>query len=209
MSTTSPNHESTREALIGAASQLFAKNGFDATTVRNICDLAGVNLSLVSYHFEGKEGLFRACVELYGKARLSAAQEVLIPPKSLEELSIRLEMFISGFFNTYLENPELTRMIQREIEIRPKLCEDIFKATFLKAYNTLVDFIKAAQKAGLLAKDIDAGIASAIVFGQATHAIRTDQFAQTFVGHSLKDPKYREKLVTHIVRIVIHGLKPA
>lgn len=50
---------STSEDLIRAAKRLFASQGFDGTTVRDIADAAKTNLSLVSYYFKGKEGLYR------------------------------------------------------------------------------------------------------------------------------------------------------
>lgn len=48
----------TRERIIEAAGELFAANGFRATTVRDICGQAGVNVAAVNYHFRDKETLY-------------------------------------------------------------------------------------------------------------------------------------------------------
>ncbi|RYZ95779.1 MAG: TetR/AcrR family transcriptional regulator, partial [Proteobacteria bacterium] len=53
--------EDTGERLINAAKAVFAEKGFAGSTVKQIADLAGVNVSLISYHFNGKDGLLRAC----------------------------------------------------------------------------------------------------------------------------------------------------
>ena len=47
----------TREKLIAAAERLFAERGYAKVTVRAIAAEAGVNWSLVGYHFRRKEGL--------------------------------------------------------------------------------------------------------------------------------------------------------
>ncbi|MFG1610166.1 TetR family transcriptional regulator [Actinoplanes sp. NPDC049265] len=52
----------TRRALLDAARLRFATNGYAATTVRDIADSAGVNVSLISRYFTSKEGLFEACL---------------------------------------------------------------------------------------------------------------------------------------------------
>ncbi|MBO6827393.1 MAG: CerR family C-terminal domain-containing protein [Sneathiella sp.] len=46
--------------LLEIAGPLFADRSFDSVSTREIADRAGVNLSAISYHFGGKEGLYRA-----------------------------------------------------------------------------------------------------------------------------------------------------
>ncbi len=48
----------TRRALLAAARELFAAEGFDGTTVRAVADRAGVNQALLFRYFGNKEGLF-------------------------------------------------------------------------------------------------------------------------------------------------------
>lgn len=49
-----------REALLLAATTLFAEQGVDATTTREICTAAGLNPGAIHYHFGDKDGLYRA-----------------------------------------------------------------------------------------------------------------------------------------------------
>ena len=56
----------TREALLSAATTVFAERGFQDSTVRDICQLAGANVAAVNYHFGGKE-------ELYGEVVLAVS----------------------------------------------------------------------------------------------------------------------------------------
>jgi len=50
----------TRERLLQAATRLFADNGYQGASVRDICNLAGANPGAVSYHFGGKRQLYRS-----------------------------------------------------------------------------------------------------------------------------------------------------
>jgi len=52
-----------RSDILRAARNLFTSNGFASTTVREICQEAGVTAPVIYYHFGSKEGLFEAVVE--------------------------------------------------------------------------------------------------------------------------------------------------
>src|SRR5215475_7182897 len=50
----------TKDRILDAAEKLFAMNGFEATSLRQITAEAGVNLAAVNYHFQSKEALLGA-----------------------------------------------------------------------------------------------------------------------------------------------------
>lgn len=58
-----PCGDDTRTRIIEAAIDVFANNGFQAATTRQIATQAGVNTPALQYYFENKEGLYKACVE--------------------------------------------------------------------------------------------------------------------------------------------------
>lgn len=51
------------ERLLEAATHLFAAQGYNSVSTRALTRAAGVNLSAITYHFEGKKGLYRAVIE--------------------------------------------------------------------------------------------------------------------------------------------------
>ena len=59
--------EKATDKLKHAAIALFAEKGFHETSVRDIARQAGVNPSLINYHFGGKEELYRGIIEESGK----------------------------------------------------------------------------------------------------------------------------------------------
>jgi len=53
-----PPNDPTRAKLLDAAGQVFAEQGFHATTVREICARAGANVAAVNYYFGDKGELY-------------------------------------------------------------------------------------------------------------------------------------------------------
>ncbi len=55
--------DSTRDALVATALEVFARAGFHGVSTREIAQAAGVNQALIGYHFRHKEGLYLAVFE--------------------------------------------------------------------------------------------------------------------------------------------------
>lgn len=67
---------STRERILAAALPLFARHGFDGTSVRMVSGAAGVNVATLAYHFGGKEGLYMTLVKRMHEELTGAALHV-------------------------------------------------------------------------------------------------------------------------------------
>jgi AcrR family transcriptional regulator len=52
-----------REQLVGVARSVFAERGFEATSVEEIAERAGVSKPVVYQHFGGKEGIYAVIVD--------------------------------------------------------------------------------------------------------------------------------------------------
>ena len=195
----------TRNKLIQVAKTLFSEKGFDGSTVKEIADAADVNISLISYHFDGKEGLYRACLEQLGMARLAVAQNVLQDASSLEEFKLRLQLFIEELLRAHLEEPEVCRIITRECDLQFPIARDIFQNTFLKVYETLVHFFKSAQKKDLLRKDLEIETVAHFLFGGLIHSTQKDEINEAFFGRTIKDPLYRANLIQNSVSFCLFG----
>ncbi|MGW3998254.1 TetR family transcriptional regulator, partial [Amycolatopsis sp. NPDC004772] len=59
--------ERTRRLILEAAAAEFAAKGYAGARIAAIAARAGVNQQLISYYFDGKEGLYRAMSEGWGQ----------------------------------------------------------------------------------------------------------------------------------------------
>jgi len=86
-----------REAILAAAEELFATNGFNAVSVRDIAQAAGANPGSVTYHFKTKDGLL---LEIYrrhcGPMNLRRS-ELLSAAKRVRDLQDRLEAIVRAY----------------------------------------------------------------------------------------------------------------
>ncbi|MDA9421853.1 MULTISPECIES: TetR/AcrR family transcriptional regulator [Bradyrhizobium] len=86
-----------REAILAAAEELFATNGFNAVSVRDIAQAAGANPGSVTYHFKTKDGLL---LEIYrrhcGPMNLRRS-ELLAAARRVRDLQDRLEAIVRAY----------------------------------------------------------------------------------------------------------------
>lgn len=57
------HHSASANRILEAALTLFAEKGFDATSIREICEVAGITRPTLYYFYENKEGLYRAAIQ--------------------------------------------------------------------------------------------------------------------------------------------------
>ncbi|MCL4817876.1 MAG: TetR/AcrR family transcriptional regulator [Vicinamibacteria bacterium] len=58
-----PGEASSRDRILQKSMELFAERGYEATSVREICEAAGLTKPTLYHFFGSKEGVFRALVE--------------------------------------------------------------------------------------------------------------------------------------------------
>jgi AcrR family transcriptional regulator len=77
--------DATRSQILVAAREVLAADGYSGTTTRAVADRAGVQLSLVHYHFGGKRGLLAAVLEYENERLIERQQELFAKEEPLAE----------------------------------------------------------------------------------------------------------------------------
>jgi AcrR family transcriptional regulator len=75
--------EETRRRILSTALEMFAEQGYEATSTRLLAERAGVNLPAIPYYFGSKEGLYRAVV-----AYCLEQSEVFLAPVTAKALAL-------------------------------------------------------------------------------------------------------------------------
>ena len=113
----------TREALIRAGLDLFGRHGFEASSIREIAQAAGVNSAGIAYHFGGKDGLRQACAEAVVqtmKQRVFGAAAAMPPfdglaPEAAVELLLGIVGRVTAFAAQAQESETIARFVLREM----------------------------------------------------------------------------------------------
>jgi DNA-binding transcriptional regulator YbjK len=90
MTAAPPKGERRRQALVEAASGLFAAGGFDAVRHRAVAERAGLPLASTTYYFDSLDELITAAVELHGRSELASFRQRLssMPEKMTDDVLV-------------------------------------------------------------------------------------------------------------------------
>ncbi len=79
--------EDSKVRILNAATKLFARKGFDATSIREICKEADVNLCMISYYWGGKKELYQGILDSLIEKQLEYVKTFADIEKSPYEMS--------------------------------------------------------------------------------------------------------------------------
>jgi TetR/AcrR family transcriptional regulator, transcriptional repressor for nem operon len=137
-----------KEKLLHAATDLFRRNGYPATTVDEICEQAGVTKGAFFHHFKSKEALAEACLCAWDEMAVGMEQGAPFQ-KSSDPLKRAL-----GYMDFYLglfQNPKLLKSclagttVQDVADTNPKL-RDAANVCFVNAGHRFRALLDAACK---------------------------------------------------------------
>lgn len=144
----------THGRLVDSALHLFALNGFDGASTREICQRAGSNLAGIKYHFGGKEGLYQAVIEqvvadmngLLAPATVSLRQGVAAAAGNRAVLARLAAGYVGGSVQGYLGDPRMQlrlTLIMREYAA-PTSAFDIIFEGFIEPHHGALSLLVAA-----------------------------------------------------------------
>jgi AcrR family transcriptional regulator len=141
--------DKTRTRILQAAGPIFAKKGFEASTVREICDSADVNVASVNYHFGDKKRLYLETVKHARDLRVEQVPWPEVP----EHASTHDKL--CGFVETMLTrvlgiNAEQwpSQLMMREMLDPTEDCRSMVEDFFRPRLNRLQDILDPAFPSG-------------------------------------------------------------
>lgn len=99
---------STREKVLAAATELFVANGFEATSIADICRVSGVSNGSVFHHFGGKEGIG---LEIYLREWRVYWEAITTPMEAQTDALAGIEASVRASFHLLNDHPDLTRFM--------------------------------------------------------------------------------------------------
>ncbi len=147
----------TQKAIVAAAAELFARDGFGATSLDDIAAVLGVTKGAFYYHVKNKEEILRLIYLMV----LTASEEPLrkiveadLPPAEKLRRAVEHQAAVAADRSPamtvfYREHPHLTGPFSREILMRKKAYERYFE-----------QIIEEGQAAGTFQPAIDPKIAT-------------------------------------------------
>jgi len=140
-----------KERIIAAAEEVFARSGLDGATTQQIAKRAGVNKSLLHYHFGSKRELYYAVMDKILFDLIQLTQEVLRKNLPYAE---GLEVFYRGFFDFVATHKYLSRLAVLDIGARDSYFENIVVNFMRPLFRRAESFIGEGVRQGVF-KPVD------------------------------------------------------
>lgn len=148
-----------RQRLLEVSVKLFAERGLDGTSVRDIAKESGLNLSLVSYYFGGKEGLYLELIQGFARNVSEELERVISlferESPTAENIKKFLGALVESFSAIRLSHPDMGRILQRERASGLPYASEVYEKTFAPIADALVRQLVKAQKKGLVRKEVN------------------------------------------------------
>jgi AcrR family transcriptional regulator len=196
-----------RAAILLAAEKLFAKQGYDAVTIRQIAEDASVPLALVGYYYGQKHELFEAVFAHWRGTideRLAGLRAALQAPAAH-----RLERLVDAFLVPVLrlrasaEGEYYALMVARELYLAREHTDRVLREFFDPMAHAFIDALHATLPH---ASRNDAAWVYQFMLGALLHHIRDDRIVRLSSGQcAAADPAVAPMLT----RFILGGIQAA
>jgi TetR/AcrR family fatty acid metabolism transcriptional regulator len=191
----------TRERIIVAAIEVFARTGFHGARVADIAEQAGIAYGLVYHYFHNKEDILAAIFTERWTEYVDYLREVGEMELGFREQMRRLVHF---WVEVYRREPDLMTVMINEVTRSYEFLESHDIGTVMVAFEAIETMISRARERGEVAPGVDPQLASYIVFGAA------EMLLTGYVMRTLRrsDPSAFAADESQMLEVLLDGLAP-
>ena len=194
MEKTAVEYTDKQMAIIDAAQKLFAVNGFDGTSVRDIAQEAGVNVAMISYYFGSKEKLMEAVFEQKSNDTRIKVENLLLN-EHLSHIE-KVDILIEDYVDKFIAQQQFHRIMIREqlVEKDTAVACLIYELKKRNLYS-IKKLIHDGQKNGKFKKNIDIALMMATLVGTVSQMITSQLFYKEMNNlEQLTEPEFQKHL---------------
>ncbi len=188
-----------RVTLMAVATPLFAEKGFHGVSVRELAKAAGMNLSMISYYFGGKEALYAAVLS---QQFATLGQVTDIKALAMDPLG-KFERYIRSTVERYRKNPYLLRFYTSELTNPTPSFQLIVKPAIREVLVVLQEIFNEGLAAGQFRQGLDPMDTILALAGMINFYFLLEPVTQEMVNHA---PQRDEVLVNHLMDIFTRGV---
>jgi TetR/AcrR family transcriptional regulator, fatty acid metabolism regulator protein len=169
----------TRERILAAATEVFARRGFHGARVADIAEQAGIAYGLVYHHFRNKDDILAAIFSERWGEYVRYVEDMAGSAESFREQVTHLVHF---WVETWRQEPHLMTVMINEISRSYEFIESHDPGRVLVAFDAVERLISAAQQRGEVRAELDArlmtyavlGVAEMVLTGYVMNSLRRD-----------------------------------
>ena len=139
--------DKTRENLLQSATEVFVKKGFSGARVDEIAREANANKAMIYYHFQSKEGLYKAVL----LRQISVVKELVLGAAESERDPLRrLQSLYDALGRAFQASPALPHMMIREVLAGGVHMDSEVAGAFKGIVDVVRTSVEEGARAGLL-----------------------------------------------------------
>ena len=187
-----------RQQILELATELFARQGYEGTTTRQLAERAGINEAIIFRHFPSKQELYWEVIEQQcaGRGGLTRLRE-----KLAAETGER-EVFVAIAREMLDRNKLLMRLLLYSALEKHQLSERFFRTHVAQYYEVLAEYIQKGIEEGRL-RATDPMLAARGFLGMLVYHF---QIQELFGGKEYQDFD-RQKVAETYVDIWLQGME--
>jgi len=194
-----------RARILEAAGPVFAEKGYQAATIRQICQEADVNVAGVNYYFGDKERLYIETVKRAHQPDDEPAELPEWPPGTPTETKLRA--FVRGMFAHMLSErvPWQRQLMRREMLHPTVACRELVQTYIRVRFGQLLGILDEVLPGDT--PDYQRHQVAFSIVGQVMHYHAASEIVTLLVGEAERDEYYDiDVLVEHITRFTLAAL---
>lgn len=171
-STESSQKPSAVGAILSTAMMLFAEKSFDAVSIQDIAEQAGVSKANVFHHFPNKDALILAVLQNISLPHAEFAESLLAQQRPCLE---KVRDMIHFEVRTLIQHPQILRLLGH-LQSRPDQvnCCEKAQQIFQRNIAAVIDLYRQGQVIGEFRADFPAFL-PAMLLGGITHLFARDK----------------------------------
>ena len=188
-----------RSRLVEVGTRLFAERGLYGVSVRELSLAAGTSISMVSYCFGGKEGLYAAVLQ----EQFACFEQIdALQQEGAEPLQV-LETYLRWTIQRHRNNPYLLRFYTSELTNPTPFFPSVVAPAISKVIKVLAEVIEGGVQSGVFRGEIHAVNASLALAGMVNYFFLSLLATESLISHS---PEQDEQLVQQYLLIFTKGI---
>lgn len=198
-----------KTSILQAAEKLFASQGYEGTSTRQIANEAGANMSMINYYFGSKEGVFMEIMSNRIKSFSIALNS--IEGENITQLD-KLKMVVDQYARRILDNITFHKMMHRELSLsqRPEMYDKL-KHAMSQNLMAIERIINEGIDRGMF-RPVDVRMVIATIMGTITNVATAPSKITAGSKLDIKIPADREilteRLITYLKDLITTYLTP-
>lgn len=183
-----------KNSILEAAIKLFSTKGFDASSVRDIAESAGVNLAMISYYFGSKEKLLESLfLEKMEASKIKI--EAIVKDETLSPFE-KVEKILAEYVAKVVANQSFYKiMLYEQVLKQNPVIIKLIKELKLNYATLTHELIKEGQDTGVFKKESDVVLALNTMTGTVTQSVINQEYYFEFNNYKSLTQKERDDLL--------------